>query len=141
MKSINQIAQENGGSSANEGKRIRDREAAVKQAWRRVAFNKGEAACTATRGSSGRVRTIVHDGEHDLKVYHCDKHLGGPFVDVYQASDAHSAKRVGARQVRDVTRQCLMPVSDERVFHELIGKVEPQHVLTHLARINVEASC
>lgn len=49
MKSINQIAQENGDSSANEAKRIRDRESAVKQAWRRVAFNEGEAACTVEK--------------------------------------------------------------------------------------------
>lgn len=41
-KSINQIAQENGDTSANEA-------AAVARAWRTVAYHEGEAACTAER--------------------------------------------------------------------------------------------
>lgn len=49
MKSINQIAQETGDTSANEAARIRDREAAVTKAWRTLAYHKGEAACTAER--------------------------------------------------------------------------------------------
>lgn len=48
-KSINQMAQEEGNSSANEARRIRDREASVKRAWRTVAFYENEAACTADR--------------------------------------------------------------------------------------------
>lgn len=39
MKSINQIAQESGDTSANEAERIRQREAAVRQAWRTLQFN------------------------------------------------------------------------------------------------------
>jgi hypothetical protein len=49
MKSINQIAQESGDSSANEAARIREREAAVARAWRTVVYHEGEAACTADR--------------------------------------------------------------------------------------------
>ncbi len=49
MKSINQIAQEDGDSSANEAARIRAREADVKRAWRTIAYEQGEAACTAER--------------------------------------------------------------------------------------------
>lgn len=48
-KSINQLAQEEGDSSANEARRIREREAQVKKAWRTVAFYENEAACTAER--------------------------------------------------------------------------------------------
>lgn len=40
-KSINQIAQETGDTSANEVARIRQREAAVKTAWRTIAYEKG----------------------------------------------------------------------------------------------------
>lgn len=49
MKSINQIAQEDGDTSANEAARIREREAAVARAWRTVAYHEGESACTADR--------------------------------------------------------------------------------------------
>jgi hypothetical protein len=49
MKSINQMAQEEGDTTANEAKRIREREATVKKAWRTVAFYENEAACTAER--------------------------------------------------------------------------------------------
>lgn len=49
MKSINQMAQEEGDSSANEAQRIRDRESTVKRTWRSVAFHENEAACTAER--------------------------------------------------------------------------------------------
>jgi hypothetical protein len=49
MKSVNQITQDTGDSSANEAARIRDREATVARAWRQVAFDEGEAACTADR--------------------------------------------------------------------------------------------
>ena len=49
MKSINQIAQAEGDSSANEAKRIREREAAVAKAWRQIAYDDGEAACSADR--------------------------------------------------------------------------------------------
>ncbi len=48
-KSINQIAQEDGDTSANEAARIRDREAAVTKAWRTIAYHEGEGACTAER--------------------------------------------------------------------------------------------
>jgi hypothetical protein len=48
-QSINQVAQDEGNTSANEAKRIRNRESAVKVAWRTIAFNEGEAACTAER--------------------------------------------------------------------------------------------
>lgn len=48
-KSINQMAQESGDSSANEAARIREREANVKRAWRQVAYDDGESACTARR--------------------------------------------------------------------------------------------
>jgi len=48
-KSINQVAQEEGDTSANEAARIRDREAAVAKAWRTIAYHEGEAACTADR--------------------------------------------------------------------------------------------
>jgi hypothetical protein len=48
-KSINQIAQEDGDTSANEATRIRDREAAVAKAWRTIAYHEGEASCTADR--------------------------------------------------------------------------------------------
>ncbi len=48
-RSINQIAQEAGDTSANEANRIREREATVKRAWRTIAFNENEAACTAER--------------------------------------------------------------------------------------------
>lgn len=48
-KSINQTAQEDGDSSANEAARIHEREAAVARAWRTVAYHEGEAACTADR--------------------------------------------------------------------------------------------
>jgi hypothetical protein len=48
-KSINQIAQEDGDTSANESARIRDREAAVAKAWRTIAYHEGETACTADR--------------------------------------------------------------------------------------------
>lgn len=48
-KSINQVAQEAGDTSANEAARIREREAAVARAWRTVAYQEGEAACTADR--------------------------------------------------------------------------------------------
>jgi hypothetical protein len=49
MKSINQIAQEDGDTSANEARRIREREAAIARAWRTLAYNEGESACTAVR--------------------------------------------------------------------------------------------
>lgn len=48
-KSINQVAQEEGDSSANEAARIRAREGAVTRAWRTIAYHEGEAACTADR--------------------------------------------------------------------------------------------
>lgn len=48
-KSVNQIAQEDGDTSANEAARIREREAAVAKAWRTVAYYEGETACTADR--------------------------------------------------------------------------------------------
>ena len=51
MKSINQVAQENGDTSANEAARIRERERAVVAAWRTIAFNEGESACTLGRVS------------------------------------------------------------------------------------------
>jgi hypothetical protein len=49
MKSINQIAQETGDTSANEAARIREREAVVARAWRTVAYHHGQAACTADK--------------------------------------------------------------------------------------------
>jgi hypothetical protein len=49
MKSINQIAQETGDTSANEAARIRDREALVARAWRTIAYHEGATACTADR--------------------------------------------------------------------------------------------
>ena len=49
MKSIDQVAQETGDSSANEAARILAREAAVARAWRTVAYHEGEAVCTADR--------------------------------------------------------------------------------------------
>jgi hypothetical protein len=48
-KSINQIAQESGDSSANEAARIREREALVARGWRTIAYHEGAAACTAAR--------------------------------------------------------------------------------------------
>jgi hypothetical protein len=39
MKSINQLAQEEGDSSRNEANRIRERESAIRSAWRQIAFN------------------------------------------------------------------------------------------------------
>lgn len=48
-KSINQVAQENGDTSVREAQRIRERESEVRTAWRTVAFNDNEAACTAAR--------------------------------------------------------------------------------------------
>lgn len=42
MKSINQIAQENGDTTANEANRIRRREATVKHAWRKYTFEHNE---------------------------------------------------------------------------------------------------
>lgn len=47
MRSINQIAQEDGDTSANEANRIREREATVKRCWRTIAFEDGEEACSA----------------------------------------------------------------------------------------------
>lgn len=44
--------------------------------------------CDGEAWFTRRVCTIVHDTEHDLKVYRCDKHLVGPFVDVQQAVEA-----------------------------------------------------
>lgn len=47
--SINQIAQSNGDTSANEANRIRERERAVSEAWWRVAYHESEQACTPVR--------------------------------------------------------------------------------------------
>lgn len=49
MKSINQVAQEDGDTSADEARRIREREDAITRAWRTIAYNEGETACTAER--------------------------------------------------------------------------------------------
>lgn len=49
MKSINQQAQEDGDSSANEAERIREREASVKRVWRGISYAEGDQACTAAR--------------------------------------------------------------------------------------------
>lgn len=49
MRSINQLAQETGDTSAREASRIREREASVARAWRTIAYHEGEAACTAAR--------------------------------------------------------------------------------------------
>lgn len=48
-KSINQVAQEDGDTSAHEARRIKEREDAVARAWRTLAYNEGETACTAER--------------------------------------------------------------------------------------------
>lgn len=45
-KSINQLAQEECDTSANEVNRIKEREASVKKAWRQIAYDLGEQACT-----------------------------------------------------------------------------------------------
>lgn len=47
--SVNQLAQSEQDTSANEAKRIRDREALVKRTWRTIAYHEGEAACRAER--------------------------------------------------------------------------------------------
>lgn len=49
MKSINQLAQEADDTSANEARRIREREASISHAWRTIAYHEGERACTAIR--------------------------------------------------------------------------------------------
>jgi hypothetical protein len=72
-KSINQLAQENGETSANEAQRIREREVAVMRAGRTVAFFEGEAACTAARIASesgmpiGHVRFVCGNHGMDLR--------------------------------------------------------------------------
>lgn len=72
-KSINQMAQEEGDSSANEARRIREREATVKRAWRTLAYNEGEAACTAARISEASgipidyVRTVCGNVGYTLR--------------------------------------------------------------------------
>lgn len=73
MKSINQMAQEEGDSSANEARRIREREATVKRAWRTIAFDEGEGACTATRVAEASglpvdyVRTVCASVGYELR--------------------------------------------------------------------------
>lgn len=52
MKSINQLAQESGDSSLNEANRIRENEATVARAWRKIAYDENEAACTTERIAS-----------------------------------------------------------------------------------------
>jgi hypothetical protein len=49
VKSINQVAQEDGDTSANEARRIRERENDIARTWRTIAYNEGETACTAER--------------------------------------------------------------------------------------------
>lgn len=49
FKSINQTAQEERDTSANEADRIRERHASIAKAWRTVAYNDGESACTVAR--------------------------------------------------------------------------------------------
>lgn len=39
-----------------------------------------------------RVRTIEHNLDLDEKVYHCDKHLGGPFKTAAQAVKSFEKK-------------------------------------------------
>ncbi len=46
-RSINQVAQDEGDSSANEAARIRTRGASVARAWRTIAYKRGDGACTA----------------------------------------------------------------------------------------------
>ncbi len=48
-RSINQEAQVDGDTTANEVARIRFRERAVSDTWRAIAYHEGEAACTAAR--------------------------------------------------------------------------------------------
>jgi len=63
-KSINQVAQAEGDTSANEVRRIADREASVKRAWRTIAWETSESDCTAEKIANvtglaiGYVRTI-----------------------------------------------------------------------------------
>lgn len=49
MRSINQIAQDDGDTSANEVARIKARERSIRDAWNRIAYNEGAGACTAER--------------------------------------------------------------------------------------------
>ena len=48
-RSDNQLAQTEGDTSANAARRIRDREKAVAEVWRNIAYYEGERACTTHR--------------------------------------------------------------------------------------------
>lgn len=39
-----------------------------------------------------RIDFSVHDGDRNAMVYHCDKHLAGPFPEVHDAADWVAAK-------------------------------------------------
>lgn len=59
-KSINQLAQESGDTSANEAQRVRERVASIKKAWRVIAYHEGESACTADRIASAAGLPVDH---------------------------------------------------------------------------------
>jgi len=48
-RSLNQIAQDEGDTAANEARRIREGEASIHRAWRQIAYDEGESAVTAHR--------------------------------------------------------------------------------------------
>jgi len=48
-RSLNQIAQDEGDTAANEARRIREAEASIHRAWRQLAYDEGESAVTAHR--------------------------------------------------------------------------------------------